>query len=303
MRKHLHLYTSLSILMLTLIGSGFWFMNPFTSLEGETRPKSLASTTNQGVVHGKHVLIHLDTNIVELKDGTSTLITIPILSQGKPGSYYETIGGNYLNDYKTPLHFSSIGHVYMPYSVHIFGNYFIHGVPYYPDGTSVSSTYSGGCVRLATPDAEKVYTFVEDRTPIILTRSNPEEFNPTATSTDYFVSEEMTTLMVATISLETLTQDTHIIDLSGSITTRRDLLTKLIHEGDQGTIKLYTSDQGEQTFLDTMNAKAQSLGLTNTTFTSTTGAVRTTYDDYVRFMTYISTYKSYLRTLPTSLSL
>ncbi len=85
--------------------------------------------------------------------------TLPILTKGKEKSWWETPTGNYKILSRSVNQFSSIGHVWMPYSMQFYGNYFIHGWPYYDDGTPVASTYSGGCIRLATEDAEKVYNF------------------------------------------------------------------------------------------------------------------------------------------------
>ena len=247
-------------------------------------------------LEGKNVVIYLHTMSLELRDGETILETLPLLSQGRPGSYYETIGGSYTNDYKTPLHFSSIGHVYMPYSVHLFGNYFIHGVPYYPSGEPVSSTYSGGCIRLTDENAKRVYDFIERGTPIIITRESASSFSPTKKTTSTLPSIQMTNSMVATISLELLTQDNVIRDVDSiSTTTRKTLLPRLLKEGDTAVSHLYADSIGKSAFIDAMNKKAESLGLSNTHFTSVDQPVETTYEDYMRFMTYINTYKSYLR--------
>jgi hypothetical protein len=246
---------------------------------------------------GKHVIVNLASMQLSLYDGTTTLGTYSLLSQGKPGSYYETIGGVYLNDYKIPLHFSSIGHVYMPYSVHVFGNYFIHGVPYYPDGTPVSSAYSGGCIRLTNVNAKIVYDFIDKDTPIIITRDTEKNFDPTTTASTTMSSEVMTNFMVAAISLEALTQDNQILGTDGMYTTRRKILPKLLVDNDTRVSQLYAESIGTENFIDLMNQKAVSLGLSNTHFNDVTSPVVTTYEDYMRFMTYISTYKSYIRTI------
>lgn len=249
----------------------------------------------------KSVVIYLHTMTLELREGKVILATLPLLSQGKPGSYYETIGGVYKNDYKTPLHFSSIGHVYMPHSVHLFGNYFIHGVPYYPNGDKVSSAYSGGCIRLSDENAKTVYDFIERGTPIIVTRDTALSFEGTEKASTTLTSIEMTNLMVAAISLEALTQDNQITSTDGiSVTTRKSVLPLLIKDGNSSVARLYASSLGEQTFVALMNQKAEALGLTNTHFDDVVSPVPTTYEDYVRFMTYISTYKSYLRNIPVS---
>lgn len=243
-----------------------------------------------------YVLVNLETMRVELRTATTTLETFEILSKGKPGSYYETIGGIFEHDYKIKKHFSSIGKVYMPWSIHVFGNYFIHGVPYYPNGEEVSSTYSGGCIRLRNEDAEKVFNFVERGTPIVFTQGTEEDFKPTATATPLLQSMDMTRLMSAIVSLEVLAQDTIIRDTDGESTTRRKLLPELL-KGDDSVSTTYAKAVGEEAFLAYMNQKARSLGLTNTHFTSLTKPVSTTSDDIARFNTYIENYKSYLLTL------
>lgn len=251
---------------------------------------------------GPHLVVLLHDMRVELRDGTSTLGTYPILSKGKPGSYYETIGGKYLNDYKTPLHFSSIGHVYMPYSIHVFGNYFIHGVPYYPNGDKVSSAYSGGCIRLSDENAKVVYDFVKKGTPIIISQIAATEFSPTATSSSLIESDDMTRLMVAAISLEALTQDNDIVDATGSVVTRKGILPRLIQDNDKDVAKTYANYLGEGAYLNLMKEKASALGLSNTTFTSVTAPAITSDADLVRFYSYINNYKSYLRGLENATS-
>lgn len=291
-QKKIHTIIITSILTLTVTGSIFWFMSPPLVTKGDTEE---VAVENIPYPHkGKHVIVHLTTMTITLKDGTTTVATYPILSQGKPGSYYETIGGSYTNDYKIPLHFSSIGHVYMPYSVHLFGNYFIHGVPYYPNGTPVSSAFSGGCIRLTNDVAKMVYDFIDSGTPIIVTRDTELSFNPTMISTSTFTSTNMTNLMVVSISLEALTQDNEIIGIDGEVTTRRKILPSLVVDGNIAIATLYAQSIGEENFVELMNQKAEALGLSNTHFTDVTSPIVTTYEDQERFSAYIATYKAYL---------
>lgn len=297
--RRIHGYITLGILILALMVTGLWYAASsfnnneqlsYASQRKETKP----------LYEGDYVVVNLRTMALELRNGTTTLSTIKILSKGKPGSYYETIGGLYGNDYKEKSHFSSIGHVYMPYSVHVFGNFFIHGIPYYPDGTEVSSAFSGGCVRLNTDDAHTVYDFVARGTPIIITEGNDTDFLPTSTSTQTMQSIDMTRLMVATISLEVLKQDNDIADTDGTDrTTRRKLLPRLL-AGDESVSKLFADYLGNTAFIDYMNQKAESLGLTNTHFTSTTDPVLTSAEDQARFIHYIQEYKTYLLTVSTT---
>jgi D-alanyl-D-alanine carboxypeptidase len=85
----------------------------------------------------------------------------PILTKGKPGSPYETPSGFYTVLTKEENHLNNTAQVYMPYSMQFYGNYFIHGWPYHTDGTPVASTYSGGCIRLSTNDAARVFAFAD----------------------------------------------------------------------------------------------------------------------------------------------
>ncbi len=292
----------LLVIPIILLATGIWnLVVPTISRAEKTEVESILPQKGSPILlssqvrTGHYVLVHLDTMRLELRDGATILDTITMVSRGKPGSYYETIAGSYTNDYKELSHFSSIGHVYMPYSMHIFGNYFIHGIPYYADGTKVSSTYSGGCIRLADEDAKRVYDFIQRGTPIIITNGNETDFNPTATTTLTIESLDMTQLMVATISLEVVTQDNEIFDTDHiATTTRRKLIPRLLG-GDKEVAKLYTNAVGEPAFIDYMNQKAAILGLTNTRFMSVTEPVQTTEEDYARFTNYIDTYKSYLR--------
>jgi L,D-transpeptidase catalytic domain len=309
MTRNLHGHTTFSILIACSIVSGAWYLTPtitradkkvaaIAEVQGITsaiKKDKRAPMTTPPFHSGKHVLVNLQTGALTLNDGTTTLASMHLVSQGKPNSYYETIGGIYANDYKEISHFSSIGHVYMPYSIHIFGNFFIHGIPHYPDGKEVSSTYSGGCIRLLTKDAKAVYDFVETGTPIIITRKGAYDFEKTQPSPSTHSSSIMTNLMVAIISLETLTQDDEIIDVNGLPTTRRKMLPSLLKNNDVRISLSYAKTFGEQAFISLMNKKLEALGLSNTTFKDVTSPAPTTEEDYMRFMDYITTYKSYLQ--------
>ncbi|MDP2668305.1 MAG: L,D-transpeptidase family protein [bacterium] len=94
--------------------------------------------------------------------------TFDILSKGRDGSFFETPSGIYTIGYKEKNHFSSIGKVWMPWSMYIFGNYFIHGWPYYPNGRPVEASFSGGCIRLSVADAGKLFALVKEGMPVLI---------------------------------------------------------------------------------------------------------------------------------------
>lgn len=274
-----------------------------TSAEEELRTTdiSLVSQASTTLItepkfrQGRHILIELDKDIILVKNDDTILKKIKIVSQGKPGSYYETIGGNYISDFKEENHFSTLGHVYMPYSVHLFGNYFIHGIPYFPDGVKVSSTFSGGCIRVDDDDAKFIYNFISSSTPIIITRKDSDDFLPTVKKENKKTYKDMTRIMLAITSLEALPQDTEII-VNEMIITRKDLLKRLLSNENFDISLLYKDKITDEDMLKLMNQKATSLNLSNTQFTSVTEPITTTEDDYYQFMYYVRTYKSFLLT-------
>lgn len=109
---------------------------------------------------------YLDGNLVD---------DFEILGKGRQGTAWETPPGKYSILYKTENHFSSIGKVWMPFSMQFFGNYFIHGWPYYSDGTPVAPGYSGGCIRVGNGDMQKIYEFSDADTDVVVRGSLPED--------------------------------------------------------------------------------------------------------------------------------
>ena len=117
-------------------------------------------------------LVHM--KLYLFTDGTTTA-EYPISHKGRPGTPWETPSGFYSVQTKEESHFSTIGKVYMPYSMQFYGNYFIHGQTYYPDGTPTAASFSGGCIRLETADAKKVFEFADKGTALFVYDSKNKE--------------------------------------------------------------------------------------------------------------------------------
>lgn len=126
----------------------------------------------------RFVLADLKKMKLWLYDEDGKTAEMMILTKGREGSWWETVSGSYAVIGKERNHFSSIGKVWQPWSVQFYGNFFIHGWPYYEDGTPVASTFSGGCVRLSTEDAKKLYDFVEKGTPVLVLDESDSEILP-----------------------------------------------------------------------------------------------------------------------------
>lgn len=110
----------------------------------------------------------LDAKVLHFFQGGVETKSYPILAFGRDGSWWETPTGDYKVLGKEAKHFSSIGKVWMPWSMNFYGNFFIHGWPYYEGGEPVEPGHSGGCIRLSTDDAKDLYQYVEKGTPVLV---------------------------------------------------------------------------------------------------------------------------------------
>lgn len=117
---------------------------------------------------GRAIVANLAEMELHLYEDGAEVTSYPIRSRGRPGTAWETPPGVYAVKAKEPEHFSSIGNVWMPFSMQFQGNFFIHGWPYYSGGTPVPEGYSGGCIRMSTDDMEKIYAFAGTGTPVIV---------------------------------------------------------------------------------------------------------------------------------------
>jgi len=229
----------------------------------------------------------------------------PILTKGKVGSWWETPAGVYKIASKEKSHYSSFGHVYQPWSMAFQGNFFIHGWPYYPDGTPVASTYSGGCIRLADESAKAVFEMAEVGMPVLVFK---EEFSPDGfayqtrlpdmTAKSYLVADiknnfvflgedqadripfssfsEVLGALVATdyLNIERsiyLNQANYTGVLSsrvhlGGETTPFDLLHLSLRQSDPSTMRIFANVLSEKRFLTLMKDKTSALGMKNTAF-------------------------------------
>lgn len=83
--------------------------------------------------------------------------TFPIAYQAAYARWFKTPTGYFDIGVKHPKFMSSIVPVYMEDAVQLYQDFFIHNIPYYTDGTKVTSQFSGGCLRLQDSVAKKFY--------------------------------------------------------------------------------------------------------------------------------------------------
>ncbi len=267
------------------------------------------------------------------RDGALAL-TVPIKSKGKEGTWWETPSGLYKAQAKSGTHYSSFGHVYMPWSIPFQGNFFIHGWPYYADGTQVSEGYSGGCIRLADEHAEAVYKLVDVGMPILVFErsSVAEPFTyhlnaPDVRAASYLVADLDTNYMLAGVHEETPVHASFLAPVMAGLTASEylnieqrmtvsntiplrgmmlsagesyrlyDLLFPLVRDASAGAASVVAEHFGEKRIVSLMREKARAVGMTNTVFTDATGEradSQTTAKDLFMFLKYVRANRSYI---------
>lgn len=238
-------------------------------------------------------------------------VEVPVKTKGRDGSWWETPAGLYKIESKEKNHFSGMGHVYQPWSMRFQGNFYIHGWPYYPGGAPVSTQYSGGCIRLETEDAKKIYDAVETGTPILVFEKDfssdnfSYEKSAPAVSSDVFMAADLrnnyvftskeptkevsiasiTKLMTALVATEYINLDAEVTVSSASIattskprlfegqkTTVYQLLFPLLMESSNEAALAIANYYGRVNFIKHMNEKAASIGMRHTQFADPSGA-------------------------------
>ena len=233
-----------------------------------------------------------------------------ILTKGREGSWWETPAGVYRIESKEESHFSSFGHVYQPWSMAFQGNFFIHGWPHYPDGTPVSSQFSGGCIRLSDEDARAVYDLVSVGTPVIVFEQDfgsdsftyePRQAEVTATSylaadlrNNFVLAERasdeersiasITKFVTALVAAEYLNLDKPITItpsmkeestrprlVPGTSVQAFQLLYPLLLESSNEAAEALARSVGLDRFVNLMNKKAEAIGMTSTHFVDPSG--------------------------------
>jgi len=264
------------------------------------------------LIREKGSFIELDLSGMQLKVYIGGLLvkTVPVLAKGMIGSWWETPAGIYKIETKETKHFSSIGKVYMPWSMAFQGNFFIHGIPYYPNGTKVSSAYSGGCIRLADNDAKEIYEITQTGEPVLVFEKNlvKDDFQyqnkiPDVTAKDYLVADldnnfvffekfsknaaaapsaaKLITSLVAmeyinldkkiTIKKEMLASTSIPRLKSGQKISLYDLLHLLLLESSNEAAETISLQLGKENLIELMNQKTKAIGMIDSNFQDASG--------------------------------
>lgn len=122
----------------------------------------------QKLSEARGIEIDLTNNISTLWDNRKIVKILPLLYQAPEDRWYQSPTGYYRIGVKKENHLSSIFPVFMPYAIQYYEDFFIHGVPYFEDGTKVSSNFTGGCLRFDNNIAEQIYSFLNKEDQIVV---------------------------------------------------------------------------------------------------------------------------------------
>jgi len=142
------------------------------SAEGFDEPvylRTVSDVKSDLISEGKDFLeINLPEMAVRLYKENKTIKEARILAVGDAQNWGGSAVGLYSIISGAKLSFSIVSKVYMPYAIHYYGKYYIHGEPYYPSGEKLISSTSGGCIRLQNKDAKDIYELSEVNMPVLV---------------------------------------------------------------------------------------------------------------------------------------
>lgn len=104
--------------------------------------------------------VNLTTNTALLFEEGKLVAVEPLLYQAPEGKWFQAPTGYYAIGATRELHHSSLFPVAMPWSLQYYEDFFMHGIPYHGDGTRVTNTFTGGCLRFTDEVAERLYRFL-----------------------------------------------------------------------------------------------------------------------------------------------
>ncbi len=234
-----------------------------------------------------------------------------IVSQGEKGSWWGISSGLYKVEKMEKKPFSVTGQVYLPWLITFQGNYFIHGIPTYPNNTEVAEDFTAGGIRLDNKSAKSLFESVKVGTPVLVhTIDEPDNDSfvyepqvPDISTKNYYIADlengtilassevdavlpiaSLTKLMTAIIATERISLDERVLVTSPTFVesliprlsergsvSMYSLLQLLLIESSNEAAETIAGEIGRDEFLKAMNDKARQLGMMKTYFADPSG--------------------------------
>ena len=121
-------------------------------------------------IYSKEEFLEVNLQQMNIKVWVNGLLVkeVLILRRGDPQEWGGTAAGLNKAISKNRSSFSVVSEVYMPWSIHFYGKYYIHGEPYYSGGKKLESEASGGCIQLSDEDAKTVFELTKEEMPVLV---------------------------------------------------------------------------------------------------------------------------------------
>lgn len=268
--------------------------------------------TRQSFLTAQYDFIDVDLAAMQLQyyQGGEVVFSAPLIAKGEIGTWWQAPPGVYQIEQKSERYFSTVGQVYLPWTLQFQQNFLLHGWPEDEDGSARSGEYRGGGLRLQSNDAQTLYELVSADTAVLVHKARPtsdsfvyEPRVPDLSADHYLVADienntvlasselratssiaSLTKLMTALVAVEQLALDTTISLTSMNYPTTSiprlhtrssasvySLLELLLLESSNEAAYAIATHQGRDQFIADMNDKAAALGLADTQFTDSFG--------------------------------
>jgi hypothetical protein len=183
----------IGVLILSVLTAAVFYSVPFLipaeRLTDNNLPASVSTEKSEAVAAGKQALYLRDFSKIRenlVKAGSDFLEVnlskmkvsfyrngflekeVPISARGDPQGWGGSAAGLYSVLSKDKFAYSVVADVYMPYAIHYYGKYYIHGEPFYPGGEKRYSDATGGCIQLLDKDAKTIFNMVKEGTPVLV---------------------------------------------------------------------------------------------------------------------------------------
>ncbi len=138
---------------------------------------------------GKVIRVNLYTMTLKRYENGTLLDTKKILKKGATGSLWEIPSGSYPVSNAVEDYYSVNAGAWIPYTLNLFGNYFIHGEPHDAKGRTLASSFKNGGIRLSNQDAKTVFDWADPETRISVYSDSTLVPAPISTESVYVASD------------------------------------------------------------------------------------------------------------------
>lgn len=276
-----------------------------------SRPNVFAETRD-ALIESAETFVEIDLAALTVRffeEGVLAL-SAPVINTGVVGSWWQTPAGLYVVEEKKENYFSSVGQMYLPWTVVFQGNLVIHGWPTTPEGQPVAADFTAGGVRLETEVAKRLYDAVTKGDTVLVHDNAPasdtflyEPKIPELKTPHYLLADIKSSTVLASSDLEAVAPIASVTKLMTALVAAEHInLEKTVyaHEptfvqsliprlGNRSQVSMYSLLQlllvessneaaeviaaqvGREAFMALMNEKAKSLGMMHTHFADPSG--------------------------------